>query len=122
MQKSKIKILLVEDDVSMGFLLAEYLEDNNFDVKLYRDGKSGLRAWKNGNFDFCIFDIMLPKMDGFSIAKHVRAANKKIPIILLTAKSMQEDKIKGFHLGIDDYITKPFDEEELVRSVENFIH
>jgi len=113
MQK-KIKILLVEDDVSMGFLLAEYLEDNNFDVKLYRDGESGLKAWKNGDFDFCIFDIMLPKLDGFSIAKHVREANKKIPIILLTAKSMKEDKIKGFHLGIDDYITKPFDEEELL--------
>ena len=114
MQKNKIKILLVEDDTSMGFLLVEYLEDNNFDVKLCRDGESGLRAWKNGHFDFCIFDIMLPKLDGFSIAKHIREESKKVPIILLTAKSMKEDKIKGFHLGIDDYITKPFDEEELL--------
>ncbi len=114
MQKSKIKILLVEDDVSMGFLLAEYLEDNSFDVKLYRDGESGLRAWKKGGFDFCIFDIMLPKLDGFSLAKFVREESKNVPIILLTAKSMKEDKIKGFHLGIDDYITKPFDEEELL--------
>lgn len=114
MQTQKIKILLVEDDVSMGFLLAEYLEDNNFDVKLYRDGESGLKAWKKDKFDFCIFDIMLPKLDGFTLAKSVRAENKKVPIILLTAKSMKEDKIKGFHLGIDDYITKPFDEEELL--------
>ena len=114
MHTKKIKILLVEDDVSMGFLLAEYLEDNNFDVKLYRDGESGLKAWETGNFNFCIFDIMLPKLDGFSLAKQVREINKKIPIILLTAKSMKEDKIKGFNLGIDDYITKPFDEEELL--------
>ncbi len=114
MQAEKIKILLVEDDVSMGFLLAEYLEDNNFDVKLYRDGESGLKAWGNSQFDFCIFDIMLPKQDGFSLAKKVREASNKTPIILLTAKSMKEDKIKGFHLGIDDYITKPFDEEELL--------
>lgn len=114
MQTKKIKILLVEDDISMGFLLVEYLEENNFDVKLYRDGESGLRAWKNGSFDFCIFDIMLPKLDGFSVAKHVREDSKKVPVILLTAKSMKEDKIKGFHLGIDDYITKPFDEEELL--------
>lgn len=110
----KLKILLVEDDINMGFLLAEYLEDNDFEVKLCKDGESGLNAWQSANFDFCIFDVMLPLMDGFTIAKRVRVHNKEVPIILLTAKSMKEDKIHGFNLGIDDYITKPFDEEELL--------
>jgi len=110
----KLKILLVEDDINMGFLLAEYLEDNHFDVKLCKDGEAGLTAWQNSPFDFCIFDVMLPLMDGFTLAKRVRTLNKEIPIILLTAKSMKEDKIHGFNLGIDDYITKPFDEEELL--------
>jgi len=111
---NKIKILLVEDDTNMGFLLAEYLETHGFDVKLYRDGETGFKGFQNGHFDFCILDIMLPKLDGFSLAKKIKAANKHIPIILLTAKSLKEDKIRGFNIGIDDYITKPFDEEELL--------
>jgi DNA-binding response OmpR family regulator len=110
----KTKILLVEDDISMGFLLAEYLEEKKFEVKLCKDGESGLMAWKSGDYDFCIFDIMLPKLDGYSLIKKVRERNKEVPIILLTAKSMKEDKIQGFNLGVDDYITKPFDEEELL--------
>ncbi len=118
MNKEKVKILLVEDDINMGFLIVEYLEDNNFEVKLCKDGISGIKAWKNGKFDFCIFDIMLPKMDGFSIAKQVRSENKKVPIILLTAKSMKEDKLKGYNLGIDEYITKPFDEEVLLCKIK----
>lgn len=110
----KLRILLVEDDLNMGFLLAEYLEDNQFEVKLCKDGESGLNAWQSGIFEFCIFDVMLPLLDGFSLAKRIRAENKEVPIILLTAKSMKEDKIHGFNLGVDDYITKPFDEEELL--------
>jgi len=110
----KTKILFVEDDLNMGFLLTEYLEDNGFEVKCCTDGESGLKAWKTGEFHFCIFDVMLPKLDGFSLSKIVREQNKTVPIILLTAKSMKEDKIHGFNLGIDDYITKPFDEEELL--------
>jgi DNA-binding response OmpR family regulator len=110
----KTKILLVEDDISMGFLLAEYLEEKKFEVKLCKDGESGLMAWNSGDYDFCIFDIMLPKLDGYSLIKKVRERNKEVPIILLTAKSMKEDKIQGFNLGVDDYITKPFDEEELL--------
>ncbi len=109
-----IKILLVEDDLNLGFLLIEFLESNGFDVKLYRDGESGFKGFQSGQFDFCILDVMLPASDGFTIAKKIRAENKKIPIIMLTARSMKEDKIKGFSIGIDDYITKPFDEEELV--------
>lgn len=112
--KPKIKILLVEDDISMGFLLSEYLEDNGFEVKLCKDGESGLNTWKSNSFDFCVFDVMLPKIDGFSLAKIVREKDKNVPIIMLTAKSMKEDKIHGFNIGVDDYITKPFDEEELI--------
>jgi DNA-binding response OmpR family regulator len=105
---------LVEDDTSLGFLLVDFLESNGFEVKLYRDGESGLNGYKAGDFDFCIFDVMLPGIDGFSLAKRVRAENKTIPIIFLTARSMKPDKIKGFDLGGDDYITKPFDEDELL--------
>jgi len=110
----KTKILLVEDDLNLGFLLTEYLEDNGFEAKCCVDGEQGLSAWNSGGFDFCILDIMLPKLDGFSLAKLIREQNKNVPIILLTAKSMKDDKIHGFNLGIDDYITKPFDEEELL--------
>jgi DNA-binding response OmpR family regulator len=110
----RIKILFVEDDTSLGFLLVDFLESNEFDVKLYRDGESGLKGFKAGHYDFCIFDVMLPGIDGFSLAQRVRAENKNIPIILLTARSMKQDKLKGFNLGIDDYITKPFDEDELL--------
>lgn len=108
------KILLVEDDTNLGFLLLDFLESNSFIVKIYRDGESAWRGFNMERFDFCILDVMLPKLDGFSLAKKIREASKDIPLILLTAKSMKEDKIKGFHLGIDDYITKPFDEEELL--------
>jgi len=110
----RTKILLVEDDTSLGFLMVDFLESNDFDVKLYRDGETGLKGFKTGKFDFCIFDVMLPGIDGFSLAQRVRAENKTIPIIFLTARSMKQDKIKGFNLGVDDYITKPFDEDELL--------
>jgi DNA-binding response OmpR family regulator len=110
----KIKILLVEDDVNLGFMLMEYLESEGFDAKLYRDGESGYNAYIDGQYDFCILDLMLPKMDGFTLAKKIREDKKRIPIIMLTARSSAEDKIKGFKIGIDDYVTKPFNEEELV--------
>jgi DNA-binding response OmpR family regulator len=109
-----IKILLVEDDLNLGFMLREYLEAEGFDAKLYRDGESGLQGYNNGSFDLCILDLMLPKMDGFSLAEEIRKDGQRVPIIMLTARSMSEDKIKGFGLGIDDYVTKPFDEQELV--------
>lgn len=110
----KIKILLVEDDTSMGFLLVDFLESKGFDVKLYKDGIQGLRAFGQSKYDFCILDVMLPGLDGFSIAEEIRATNKKIPIIFLTAKTLIKDKVKGFNIGVDDYINKPFDEEELL--------
>ena len=110
----KIRILVVEDDLNLGFMLVEYLEDNGFDVKLYRDGESGYNAYLNTKYDFCILDLMLPKMDGFSLAKRIRINDTKLPILMLTSRTMAEDKIKGFKIGIDDYVTKPFNEEELV--------
>lgn len=111
---NSLKILLVEDDLNLGFMLREYLESEGFDVKLYRDGESGLKGYQNGSFDFCILDLMLPKMDGFSLAAEIRKDLNRVPIIMLTARSMSEDKIKGFKVGIDDYVIKPFDEKELV--------
>jgi len=116
------KILLVEDDVSMGFLLVDFLESNGFDVKLYKDGKRGLDAFKKGRYDFCILDVMLPGMDGFTIAENIRLENKHVPIIFLTARSMKQDKIKGFKLGVDDYITKPFDEDELLCRIQAILN
>lgn len=122
MAKDKIKILLVEDDTNLGFLLLEFLESNGFDVKLYRDGISGFNGFKSSLFDFCILDVMLPKLDGFSLAEKIREENKKVPIIFLTARSMKEDKIRGFNIGIDDYVTKPFDEDELLLRIESILN
>ncbi|MCX6326611.1 MAG: response regulator transcription factor [Bacteroidia bacterium] len=118
----KAKIILVEDDVNLGFLLVDFLEANGFEVKLYRDGLSGLKGFQLSNFDFCILDLMLPKMDGFTLAEKIKELNSEIPVIILSARSLKEDKIKGFRIGVDDYITKPFDEEELlyrIRAIMN---
>lgn len=122
MYKEKIKILLVEDDTNLGFLLLEFLESNNFYVKLYRDGLSALNSFKASEFDFCILDVMLPQMDGFTLAESIREINKKVPVIFLTARSMKEDKIRGFRIGIDDYITKPFDEDELLFRIQSILN
>lgn len=121
MKPNNAKILLVEDDTNLGFLLLEFLETNGFDVKLYRDGISGLNGFKSSDFDFCILDVMMPLMDGFTLAEKIRQMNKLVPIIFLTARSMKEDKLKGFRIGIDDYITKPFDEEELLFRIQSIL-
>jgi DNA-binding response OmpR family regulator len=118
MADRQLNILLAEDDLNLGFLLVEFLEGNGLQVKLYRDGESAFNGFRNGNFNFCIFDLMLPKMDGFSLAKKVKALNPKIPVIFLTARSMKEDKMMGYGLGADDYITKPFDEDELLCRIQ----
>lgn len=109
-----INILLAEDDLNLGFLLVEFLESHGFSVKLYRDGESALKGYKAGGFNFCILDVMLPKVDGFNLARSIKAMNPDIPVIFLTARSMKADKLKGYDLGADDYITKPFDEDELL--------
>jgi DNA-binding response OmpR family regulator len=120
--KSKIRILLVEDDVNLGFLLVDFLESQGFEVKLYKDGESGLRGFNSYPFDFCIFDLMLPKLDGFTLLERVKSERKDIPVIILSARSLKEDKIKGFRLGVDDYITKPFDEEELLFRIKAILN
>jgi DNA-binding response OmpR family regulator len=121
MDEQKTKILLVEDDTNLGFLLLEFLESNGFYVKLYRDGVSALNGFTSTAFDFCILDVMLPKMDGFTLAEEIRKVNKKVPVIFLTARSMKEDKLKGFGIGIDDYVTKPFDEDELLLRIQSIL-
>ncbi len=120
MIKSKVKtrLLLAEDDFNLGSLLQDYLEMEGFEVKLCRDGEEALEAFKEKLFDLCIFDVMMPKKDGFSLAREIRTNNKTIPILFLTAKSLIDDKIHGFKLGADDYITKPFNEEELVYRIK----
>lgn len=110
----KTKILLAEDDINLGFLIKEILEKNGYDVNLQENGAYAWNTFINNNFDLCIFDVMMPVEDGFSLAKKVRKINIEIPIIFLTAKSLQGDKIEGFKLGADDYITKPFNTEELI--------
>ncbi len=114
MEKTKTRILFVEDDLNLGFLTMEFLEAEGFDVKLCKNGESGYTAFMEHLFDICILDIMLPKMDGFQLAEKIHKVNSDIPIIFLTAKNLKGDKFKGFNLGADDYITKPFDEEELL--------
>jgi len=109
------KILLAEDDPNLGEILKDYLElKGKFDVKLCQDGEEALRAFGRESFDLCIFDIMMPKKDGFSLGKEVRKLNETVPIIFATAKGMMEDKTEAFNLGGDDYITKPFRVEELL--------
>lgn len=120
----KTKIILVEDDVNLGFLLVDFLEANDYEVKLYRDGLSGLNGLLTSDFSLCILDLMLPKMDGFTLAEKIKELKSEIPVIILSARSLKEDKIKGFRIGVDDYITKPFDEEELlyrIRAIMNRI-
>ena len=103
----KIKILLAEDDTNLGMLLKEYLRAKGFDTVLCEDGEVAHEAFLNQPFDLCIFDVMMPKKDGFTLAKEVRQINSEIPIIFLTAKNMKEDVLEGFKLGADDYMSKP---------------
>nr|WP_294897097.1 response regulator transcription factor [uncultured Pedobacter sp.] len=112
---NKQKVLLVEDDPNLGMLLEDYLNlKGKFDVVLCTDGDEGLRAFVDNDFDICILDVMMPKKDGFSLAKDIRKINANVPIIFATAKGMMEDKTEAFNLGGDDYITKPFRIEELL--------
>jgi two-component system, OmpR family, response regulator len=118
MKKAKTKILLAEDDQNLGLLLQDYLEMEGFEVRLCRDGEDGYKAFQNTHYDICILDVMMPKKDGFSLAKDIRNQDTTIPILFLTAKALTDDKIQGFQIGADDYITKPFNEEELVYRIK----
>lgn len=114
----KIKILLAEDDENLGVLLQEYLMAKDFDTDLIPDGDKAFKSFQKNFYDICILDVMMPIKDGFSVAKEIKAINKDIPIIFLTAKSMKEDVAQGFKIGADDYITKPFSMEELLFRIE----
>ncbi len=115
------KILLVEDDPSLGFVIKDNLTLKGYDVTLCKDGEEGERSFLNNGYNLCIFDVMLPKKDGFSLARSVRKKSATVPILFLTAKSMIEDKLEGFGTGADDYITKPFSLEELLCRIEVFL-
>jgi DNA-binding response OmpR family regulator len=121
MLKEKLKILLAEDDLNLGVLLVDHLDSEGFEVKLCKDGEIALRAFRSTSFDLCLLDVMLPKLDGFSLAKEIRSQDKVIPVIFITARSSKEDKLKGYDLDADDYVTKPFDEEELLWKIKAVI-
>lgn len=112
------QILLAEDDPNFGSVLKDYLELHEFEVFLATDGQEALRLFKNTEPHLCILDVMMPQKDGFTLAKDIRSIDKEVPLIFLTAKSMKEDMLKGFQLGADDYITKPFDSEVLLYKIK----
>ena len=112
------RILLVEDDPNFGTVLKDYLSLNDYNVTLAKDGLEGLIMFKNDDFDLCILDVMMPRKDGFSLAKDIRATNSEVPIIFLTAKTMREDVLKGYQAGADDYLNKPFDSEVLLYKIK----
>ena len=116
--EEKVKILLCEDDENLGTLLCEYLIAKGYDATLCPDGEAGFREFQKEKFDICILDVMMPKKDGFTLAQDIRQMNSQVPIIFLTARVQKEDVLKGFDKGADDYITKPFSMEELVKRVE----
>jgi len=111
---SNKNILVVEDDLNLSFLLMELLESEGYQIKLCRDGQSALSIFKKSHFDLCMLDIMMPGMDGFTLARHIKQERSETPILFLTARSRRDDKLRGYAIGADDYITKPFDEEELL--------
>src|SRR6267378_7622624 len=115
------KILLVEDDKSLARVIRDYLTMTNFDVTVCEDGVAAFETFKSRPFDICIVDVMLPKMDGYTLVEKIRAENKILPVLFLTSKSAKEDRIKGFVKGGDDFITKPFDIEELVLRINVFL-
>jgi DNA-binding response OmpR family regulator len=121
MQTTKIKILFAEDDLSLGFVTKDNLELQGYEVRHCENGQIAWETFQKENFDICILDVMLPKLDGFNLAKQIRAVNQDIPILFLTAKSLKEDKLTGLRIGADDYITKPFSIEELVLKIEVFL-
>lgn len=117
----KVKILLAEDDTSLGFVIADQLRAEGYQVTLCSNGMDAYQRFNDETFHLCIFDVMMPKKDGFTLAKDIRKIDKEIPIIFLTAKSMTEDKVEGFNSGGDDYLTKPFSFDELNVRVKSLL-
>jgi len=118
MEGRKYRVLLCEDDNNLGMVLKNYLELNDYEVVLERDGRLGLAAFQREKFDICLLDVMMPHMDGFTVAEEIRDIDPEIPLFFLSAKTMKEDIIQGYKLGADDYITKPFDSEVLLMKIK----
>lgn len=118
MEKPKIKLLLVEDDTNFGAVLKDFLTFNDYDVVHAGDGEDGWKKFNSDKYDLCILDVMMPKKDGFTLAKEIREVNKQVPIIFLTAKSMKSDVLHGYQVGADDYLNKPFDSEVLLYKIK----
>ena len=114
----KLNILLCEDDENLGMLLREYLNAKGYAADLCPDGEEGYKAFMKSKYDLCVFDVMMPKKDGFTLAQEIRQTDTETPIIFLTAKTLKEDILEGFKIGADDYITKPFSMEELTFRIE----
>ncbi|MEY3619836.1 MAG: hypothetical protein RLZZ391_202 [Bacteroidota bacterium] len=119
--KKKYKILLCEDDSNLGMVLKNYLELNDYDVTLERDGRLGLGAFQREKFDLCLLDVMMPNVDGFTLAEEIRDIDPDVPLFFLSAKTLKEDILHGYRLGADDYITKPFDSEVLMHKIKAII-
>ena len=119
--KNNYHIFLVEDDLSFGSVMKSYLELNDYQVTWVDDGKYALDKFRNGKYHICLLDVMLPNVDGFTIGREIRSIDREIPMVFLTAKTLKEDILKGYHLGADDYITKPFDSEVLLCKISAII-
>jgi DNA-binding response OmpR family regulator len=115
------KVLLAEDDLDFSIVLQQYLELNGFEVILAENGKKALELFTTHSFDLCLLDVMMPEMDGFTLAENIQEINPDVPFVFLTAKKLKEDKIKGLQLGADDYIVKPFDVDELILRMYNIL-
>jgi len=120
--KTKNNIFLVEDDLSFGSVLKAYLEIYEYEIEWVKDGKDALKAFEKGEFDLCILDVMLPHIDGFQLAESIKRLRPEIPFIFLTAKTLKEDEVKGYQLGADDYIKKPFDSEILLFKLQAILN
>src|SRR5210317_2560408 len=121
MKENNKKILVVEDDPNFGSILKEYLIINDYDITLAKNGIEGFEKFKKDDFDLCILDVMMPYKDGFTLAKEIKEKNADVPIIFLTAKAMKEDVLKGYKVGADDYLNKPFDSEVLLMKIKAII-
>jgi DNA-binding response OmpR family regulator len=116
-----MKVLVAEDDRDFGNILSQYITISGFDVTLGRDGNEAWELFNQGKFDICVLDVMMPEMDGFTLAEKIKAAHPDVPVIFLTAKSLKEDIVRGLKIGADDYITKPFDPEVLILRINNIL-
>lgn len=119
--EAKAKVLLAEDDAALGFVIKDSLQEDGYNVVLCADGQTAIETFNKNEFDICLLDVMMPRKDGLAVAKKIRQQTDRVPILFLTAKSMEEDKIKGFQSGADDYITKPFSMAELLLRMDVFL-